>query len=43
MKKVITYETLRNFAYSNDRLIMGKIRGIVVEFFWAWLHHRASQ
>ena len=32
MEKIITYETLRRFAYSNDKLIKGKIRGIVVEF-----------
>lgn len=32
MEKLITYETLRRFAYSNDKLIMGEIRGIVVEF-----------
>ena len=33
MEKQITYENLRNFAYSNDRLIKGEIRGIVVEFY----------
>ena len=32
MEKIITYDTLRRFAYSNDKLIKGKIRGIVVEF-----------
>ena len=33
MEKIITYENLRNFAYSNDRLIKGKIRGIVLFFY----------
>ena len=33
MEKIITYETLRSFAYSNDRLCTGTIRGIVVSFF----------
>ena len=33
MKKVMTYETLRSYAYSNDHLINGEIKGIVVEFF----------
>lgn len=33
MEKLITYETLRRFAYSNDALITGPIRGIVVDFF----------
>lgn len=45
MKKVITYETLRNFAYSNDKLIQGAIRGIVVEFFGlgsTTVHHSDS-
>ena len=32
MEKIITYETLRRFAYCNDKLIKGSIRGIVVEF-----------
>ena len=32
MENIITYETLRRFAYSNDKLIKGAIRGIVVEF-----------
>lgn len=32
MEKQITYETLRRFAYSNDHLIQGKIRGIVLRF-----------
>lgn len=33
MEKIITYETLRNFAYSNDHLIKGKIKGIVLKFY----------
>ncbi|MBQ3235699.1 MAG: prolyl oligopeptidase family serine peptidase [Clostridia bacterium] len=33
MEKIITYETLRNFAYSNDHLIKGEIKGIVLSFF----------
>ncbi len=32
MKNIITYETLHSFAYSNDHLIQGEIKGIVVEF-----------
>ena len=32
MEKMITYETLRRFAYSNDHLIEGKIRGIMLRF-----------
>lgn len=32
MRSVITYENLRLFAYSNDRLIQGKIRGVILEF-----------
>lgn len=32
MEKIINYDTLRNFAYSNDRLIKGQIRGIVLYF-----------
>lgn len=32
MEKIITYENLRSFSYSNDKLIKGKIKGIVVEF-----------
>ena len=30
MEKIITYETLRNFAYSNDLLIESDIKGIVM-------------
>ena len=33
MEKIITYETLRSFAYSNDKLCTGSIRGIVLSFF----------
>lgn len=32
MEKIITYETLRNFTYSNDKLCQGGIRGIALEF-----------
>jgi len=32
MEKLITYETLRKFAYSNDRLCRGPIRGLVIAF-----------
>lgn len=32
MEKIMTYETLRRFAYSNDKLIKGDIKGIVIEF-----------
>lgn len=33
MEKIMTYDTLRNYAYSNDRLCQGQIRGIVISFF----------
>ena len=33
MEKIITYETLRFYAYSNDKLIKGPVKGIVVSFF----------
>lgn len=33
MEKIITYETLRDFAYSNDRLIKGEIKGIALNFY----------
>ncbi len=33
MKNVINYENLRSFAYSNDKLINGKIKGVVIDFF----------
>lgn len=32
MKRVMTYETLRSFTYSNDQLIEGKINGMVLSF-----------
>ena len=32
MKKIITYEKLRCFTYSNDRLIKGEVQGIVLNF-----------
>ena len=32
MEKIINYENLRNFAYSNDRLVKGEIRGVVLNF-----------
>ena len=33
MEKIITYDTLRSFAYSNDKLCTGPIRGIAISFF----------
>lgn len=33
MNTIISYESLRKFAYSNDRLIEGRIRGIVLKFY----------
>lgn len=33
MKNIITYENLRSFAYSNDKLINGKIKGVAIDFF----------
>lgn len=33
MEKIITYEKLRYFAYSNDRSIKGEVKGIVLNFF----------
>ena len=32
MEKIITYETLRNFAYCNDHLIHGEVKGIMLGF-----------
>lgn len=32
MEKIMTYETLRNFTYSNDTLCARPIRGIVINF-----------
>ena len=31
--KIITYENLRSFAYSNDKLINGEIKGVAIDFF----------
>lgn len=33
MEKIISYDTLRRFAYSNDKLIKGRIKGVVLFFF----------
>lgn len=33
MEKIITYENLRRFAYSNDQICVKPIRGIVLNFF----------
>ena len=33
MEKVINYENLSYYAYSNDKDIKGDIRGVVIEFF----------
>ena len=33
MEKIITYKNLQSFAYVNDRLIQGPIKGIVLNFF----------
>ena len=43
MEKIMTYETLRSFTYSNDKLIRGKIRGIVVEFFGLGANYMYNQ
>ena len=32
MENIITYDNLRNFAYSNDKLIKGEIKGIILNF-----------
>ncbi len=32
MRKIITYENLKNFTYTNDDLIRGGIRGIILNF-----------
>ena len=32
MEKIITYENLRSFCYSNDKLIEGEIKGIAIDF-----------
>ena len=33
MNRIITYDTLRNFAYSNDKICKTPIKGIVISFF----------
>jgi len=33
MEKIINYENLRSFAYSNDKIIVGDIKGIVLNFY----------
>ena len=33
MEKKINYENLRYYAYSNDQIVKGEIKGIVIEFF----------
>ncbi len=33
MEKIITYQNLSCFAYSNDKLIKGDIKGVCIEFF----------
>ena len=33
MEKVIKYENLRNFAYVNEKIIDGEIKGVVLDFF----------
>lgn len=32
MKTIITYESFRNFTYSNDTLIQGEIKGVILNF-----------
>lgn len=33
MSKIINYENLRSFAYTNDKLIKGEIKGVAIDFF----------
>jgi hypothetical protein len=33
MEKIINYDNLRNFVYSNDRRVKGDIKGIVLDFY----------
>lgn len=33
MEKIITYETIRSFAYSNDAIVTKPVRGIAIDFF----------
>lgn len=35
MERIITYDSLRNFAYSNDKIVKGSIRGVVLFFMGA--------
>jgi len=42
MEKIITYENLRSFTYSNDKICRRPIRGIVIEHCWLGqmaMHH----
>ena len=39
MEKIITFNSLRNYAYCNERICKRPIRGIVISFFGL----RASQ
>ena len=32
MEKIINYKTLRNFAYSNDKICVQPMKGIVLNF-----------
>ena len=43
MERLITYENLRNFAYSNDHICEGQIKGIVVDFFGLGGQHMYSE
>lgn len=33
MEKIINYENLRYYAYSNDKAVKGEVKGIVIDFF----------
>lgn len=33
MEQIISYDTIRSFAYVNDKLCSGKIKGVVLDFF----------
>lgn len=39
MDKIINYGNLRSFAYSNDKLIKGRIKGVVIDFFGLGCQH----
>ncbi|MBQ8571752.1 MAG: prolyl oligopeptidase family serine peptidase [Kiritimatiellae bacterium] len=43
MERLITYENLRNFAYSNDHICEGQIKGIVLDFFGLGGQHMYSE